>query len=367
MFVHIMPLSSYSKKFINFIGKHFNSTDQVFIYFSRRLPKDETIHNPSVELLSLDNPMNIITLLSILKKSAHVFVHGLFDPRILFLLSVFRGMLRKSTWILWGGDLYNYWLKEEHTLRSNILESLKRSTIKNFQYIAAFLEEDYRFACQRYKTTAKYRYVFYPNPVDHEIIDDAMIQVGKKPKFRIMIGNSATITNNHINVLERLKKLSLGEFEIICPLSYGDKEYANSVIRYGKRLFGDNFIELVDFLEPREYAKILASIDVAIFAHKRQQGLGNILALLYARKKVYIRSDVSTWNFLHRHGIVVFDTIKVLSGKDSGLFRFDEKIGERNREIVKREFSEERCVQLWKNFFDEIIKTSYKKRGGGFV
>lgn len=55
---------------------------------------------------------------------------------------------------------------------------------------------------------------------------------------------------------------------------------------YGINLFGDNFILLTEFLSPEEYAKILANVDVAIFAHRRQQALGNILALIYIGKKV---------------------------------------------------------------------------------
>ena len=141
------------------------------------------------------------------------------------------------------------------------------------------------------------------------------------------------------------------DFEIICPLSYGSSNIAKDIVNLGHSLFGERFIPIFDFLPATEYAKLLSSIDVAIFGHKRQQALGNILALLYLGKKVYVRSDISTWNFLNQLGITVFDTKNILSNDEGKLFEFDQTVGARNRFLVETEFSDKKCAELWREVF----------------
>jgi len=52
---------------------------------------------------------------------------------------------------------------------------------------------------------------------------------------------------------------------------------------------------MFEFLEREKYFQLLSNIDIVVFAHNRQQAVGNIVPLLYAGKKIYIRSDISTW------------------------------------------------------------------------
>lgn len=42
---------------------------------------------------------------------------------------------------------------------------------------------------------------------------------------------------------------------------------------------------IVDFMDFNEYINFLSTIDIAIFNHKRQQGMGNIITLLGMGKK----------------------------------------------------------------------------------
>lgn len=359
MFVHLIDVNNiYSKKYVDFVEEQLGNYKNIFTSLSISSLKSSNSMNPNdIRKLSLLNPIHFYQLFSILKKSKHNFLHSLFDWKLLLLLNVFPFFARKSSWILWGGDLYNYWIEDKHTLKQKLREFLKRRIIRQVHSIVCLVEEDYQFAKEKYPTNAVYRYAFYPNPVDFISIDQSIQHNHKNSPPQILVGNSASNTNNHFEILDAIKKLSIKDFNIICPLSYGDKEYAKSVLNYGKSLFGENFIALIDLLPPEKYAEILSNVDVAVFAHKRQQALGNILALLYAGKKVYVRSDISTWRFLNRLGITVFDTTKILNGEDKGIFNFDPEVGKKNREIVRREFSEERCAQLWKAIFDEILQS----------
>ncbi len=264
-----------------------------------------------------------------------------------------RALLRKSIWIAWGGDLYNFWTKDKYSSLELLHEFFKTEIIKDIMGVASLVKEDYVYVTEKYQTKARYYYAFYPNPVDFFLLDHAGDHAKEPSRERILVGNSATWTNNHFDVLEAISKVGKASFQILCPLSYGDPEYAKKVIEFGRKLFGDRFIPLTQFLSPEEYAKVLASVDVGIFNHNRQQGLGNILALLYLGKKVYIRDDVTAWKFFERYGIKVYNTKELISNPDSSIFDFDESIGRKNREIVAREFSEERAVELWKKVFYE--------------
>ena len=83
---------------------------------------------------------------------------------------------------------------------------------------------------------------------------------------------------------------------IYTPLSYGDQDYADEVIKEGKSAFGEKFIPLTSYMTREEYYKILYDIDIGVFNNNRQQGTGNIEALLYFGRKIYLRDDTTMWS-----------------------------------------------------------------------
>lgn len=381
IFLHIVPLNPYGKKYVSFISKNFDNQTHLFIYFSEKADEElESFSSNSSIILrisrwdSFENYLNrYIPIIS------HVFIHSLFfDPKILFKIrEVLQkyGKVRDFSWVLWGGDLYNYYLNNSHDPNEWFLNELKKIFVSNAYSIIALMEEDYYFAKEKFGTKAKYQYAFYPIVVSVEQLEEVinkskngdndnhekLIDESQKKYKRILVGNSATATNNHFEIFEALKKLNLtDEFEIICPLSYGDKNYASRVITYGKNLFGERFKELTEWILPIDYAKFLLDIDVAIFNFKRQQGLGNLIPLFYLGKKVYIRGDSPLWRFTNRLGLKAFDFLEVLSNNDAykslDLFQIEGSWVENNRQIVKNEFSEKRCKELWEEVFKEVSR-----------
>lgn len=56
--------------------------------------------------------------------------------------------------------------------------------------------------------------------------------------YNIWVGNSATLSNNHLDLFEILKNLTLPDnYKIYTPLSYGNNELANYIEKKGERLF----------------------------------------------------------------------------------------------------------------------------------
>ena len=69
---------------------------------------------------------------------------------------------------------------------------------------------------------------------------------------KILIGNSANPTNNHIAIIDYLSTIKLKQHEIIVPLSYGgDEFYIKYLLNYGFLKLGKNFKPITDFLRKR--------------------------------------------------------------------------------------------------------------------
>ena len=125
-------------------------------------------------------------------------------------------------------------------------------------------------------------------------------------KIIIWLGNSATATNNHLDILHQLKTIRISKIEILCPLNYGDSEYAQHVVSEGNKLFGKNFKPILDFMQRDDYYRLMDQVDIAIMGHNRGQAGGNILAFLKKGKKVFLKSKSSIFQFYLSKELKIF-------------------------------------------------------------
>lgn len=339
----------FSMSYIKFIEENFEQHDHSFLIFGTR--KQEIISNSSklnTKYLSR-GLLNLPNLIMAMNKSEKIFLHGLFSPYILLALFMQPWLLKKSYWLLWGGDLYYYQFRRKK-LKTNIYEWFRKIIFKNIGGLITHIKGDYELAQKWYGAKGKYYYSFlYPSNLYKDLTIGAAEDPGKGKEVRyIQVGNSACSTNNHVEVFEKIKRFK--DIIVLCPLSYsGEEDYINSVIEQGYKLLGkDRFYPMVDFMPFHDYMQLLAKVDIAIFNHKRQRGLGNITTLLGMGKKVYIRNDITTWSFCREHELKVFNA----NSDFSDLFEpLDKEIKERNIEKVKMSFSYDKLKKDWQNIF----------------
>lgn len=124
----------------------------------------------------------------------------------------------------------------------------------------------------------------------------------------VLIGNSATPTNNHLEAFELLSGHDLGGRKIIVPLSYGDPTYRDAIVERGKHLFGDNFVPLVERMPLDEYNVLIAGCDVVIMNQRRQQALGNIGTALWTGANIFLDEANPVYTFLRQQGATVRPT-----------------------------------------------------------
>jgi dTDP-N-acetylfucosamine:lipid II N-acetylfucosaminyltransferase len=132
-----------------------------------------------------------------------------------------------------------------------------------------------------------------------------------KQTICIQIGNSAAETNNHLDSFNELKKFKDNDITLVLPLSYGSKEYSNSVKAAGHCIFKNKFTTLEDFMSRKEYIKYLSGVDICIMYHNRSQAFGNCIALLTLGKKLYLKSKNPLYQLFKSSGLVLYDATQI--------------------------------------------------------
>lgn len=354
-YIHIMYNEKFISAYIEFINKNFNMNKHKFLVIDGDKKFDKyNIFAQNVEYKEISSKRNkIIKLLSIyiylikeFRNSEKIYLHSLFDKKVILFLFLFRKYLKKSNWIIWGGDIYCY-EKRKKELKYKIWYYIEDYVKKNIGYVSTLVPEDYEIAKKYYKINGKYKRAIY-------ILDKPNFKIENKVKeeIYIQIGNSADPSNNHKEILDILRKFKDEKIKIFAILSYGDKNYGKEVAKYGKDIFGDRFIPVFEFLPLEKYWKYISNIDILIFNHKRQQGLGNINMLCYLEKKIYLRNDISSWNYLTKELHLNLNSFDNIENENFEEFKLNNSIGNRKK-VEDSVFSIEYIKNIWKENFKE--------------
>jgi hypothetical protein len=121
----------------------------------------------------------------------------------------------------------------------------------------------------------------------------------------VLLGNSATATNNHIEAFELLHKVGVDARKIIVPLNTGDPIYADEICKIGISILGDSFTPLRTWLPIEEYNQKISNCGFVVMNHKRQQAFGNMNVALYKGAKVFMRPESPLYNFYQTMGVSV--------------------------------------------------------------
>jgi len=275
-------------------------------------------------------------------RAEKIIIHGLWDFYVIALLFFQPWLLKKCYWMIFGGDLYDY-TSDCRNWKWRLRNFFKRPVIRNIGNLVTYIEGDVELARDWHGATGRWHEcIMYTSNIyrEHDITIDPHRTIN------IQIGNSADSSNNHFEIIERLTPFCDENIVIYAPLSYGNKEYAQSVIKVGKEIFGDKFKPLTDFMPFDQYLNFLGKVDIAIFNHRRQQAMGNIITLLGMGKKVYMRSDITPWPMFKRIGV------KVYEASDLELNPIDEHFIKLNRAAIRNNFSEKKLVDQLNKIFE---------------
>ena len=123
----------------------------------------------------------------------------------------------------------------------------------------------------------------------------------------ILLGNSATPENNHLEAMHLIASVDNPDRRIVCPLSYGDPGYGDMIAARGEELFGAGFIALRDYMDTAAYVTLLRSCSVVVMNHVRQQAMGNIILMLWLGARVFLNPESPVNRAMASIGIQVHD------------------------------------------------------------
>ena len=254
----------------------------------------------------------------------------------------------KFIWFFWGGEIYDnphglakqtlgiktqrkfadpsialklknfikpvyYYFKKSITPKKSILKAAQK-----IDYFGSLDKEELNYLKEKgflKSNILHVRMTYYPL----EFILDGIVDDFVKGDS-ILLGNSASISNNHLEAFDLLKKFNLEKRDLIVPLSYGDNKYAKELKNIGLEVFGKKFMPIIEFM-PLSSNKILLGCEIVVMNHYRQQAVGNILAMLWIGAKVYLNESNTFYHYLKINGIIVFSINKDLNPENPTVFR----------------------------------------------
>lgn len=349
--LHLAHLDKFIPGFIEIIHQHFADEPHTMLTFGdiNRYYYDQS--TSMYNFPTLKNSRAVLKTIWAMHTNDKIILHGLSSSNLVMLLCFMPWLHSKCAWIIWGGDLYYHKLAKKN-LRYHFSEIFRKFFISRLGGFITYVEGDYHNAQKWYKANGKlYECIMYKSNVysGSELTENDLNQekVSGSTKINIQVGNSADPTNNHQLVFEQLVKLDVQNYvgKIYCPLSYGNPVYATQIKQLGMAMFGDKFCPLMDFIPLAQYNEILDSVDIAIFAHNRQQAMGNTINLLGRGKTVYMHTDTSSYRLLAKLGI------KVFSLNDLALTVQPREVAIANNKLVRDYFSEDNLVSQLKMVF----------------
>jgi dTDP-N-acetylfucosamine:lipid II N-acetylfucosaminyltransferase len=340
--LHIVEHQKFIPPFIALVNNNLDSRRHHF-FFIRNGHKYQM---QGLEKVTLNENASLLckswAFIKAANRAKKIVLHGLFSSWLIVMLFFQPWLLAKCYWIIWGGDLYNdgSGLKG---WRWQLKEWFRRPVIRRVGHLVTYVKGDVDLAREIYGARGQYcECLAYPSNTFQFINLEAHEHIG----LNILVGNSADPSNEHLEVLTKLQKIPNVDIKAYLPLSYGDEGYAQHVIDKGCELLAGRMMPLREFMPYSAYLQLLATIDIAIFNHRRQQGMGNIIALLGMGKTVYMRSDTTSWKTLAGFGLVVEDVLNLK------LDLLPHKIAELNRDIVRKRFSEKVLVDQLYNIME---------------
>jgi len=129
----------------------------------------------------------------------------------------------------------------------------------------------------------------------------------REKKDIIIIGNSRSSYNNHIDIIELINNNPVkGEYRYMVPFSYGIENSYTREVRKMVRISQKQFFLIEELLDNKSYSDLLASAKAAVFNTYRQMAMGNISFCIGSGVKVYLNKNNVIYNWLKDTGLKVF-------------------------------------------------------------
>ena len=316
-----------------------------------------------------DNNFNVIML------------HGMNSLPHYLLQKIPQGI--RVVWFAWGYDLYRYPAEEKPLIKLPLYKPLtskahnsdrksywarKKSfiyyllhqrkihrAINRVDFFSGVLKVEYNMMLNNsFFRAEELRFNYFKLGVDEDVKKKSLPNLGND----IVLGNSASPINNHMDVLEYLKRVDLKDRRIIMPFSYqGTPHYISQVKAYCHSNFDRTKIVFLDsFLPFNEYSELLSSCGYAIYFFEPQAGMGNIRQSLLNGRKVFLSDTSIVYQFYHSLGCIVYSVQRHLNAKELSTPLTDEQ-KTHNQNVILQKWSSIIFVANRYSMFEQLDRS----------
>lgn len=333
-YVHIMYNDKFNKPFVDFLNKYFDIKEHMILCHKTHKDESPTIFPTGENVYEYVNLKKINLGVSNVKK---IICHSFFPKGLVKKLYKEKNLLKKVYWVIWGGDLYSPLQNKENNYVRKHCKA----------YVSAIKGDEIK-AAEKYNPKAK----LYSAPYLLSTTENMLSVVKKKNDYvRIQINNSCD--ESTLEMLDILSKFKDENIKITTVLSYGDLKYKDAIIEKANDIFKDKFEYLDKYLNPEEYTNYIANNDIIIFNQNRQQGVGNAIMGIALGCKVYIKSQVTSFDYLSSKNYKIYDTHKIKDMDFEQFIKYELNIQQENMNNGKKYFQDENApVEEWKRVFE---------------
>jgi len=232
----------------------------------------------------------------------------------------------------------------------------KKTIVERINFFAPVLENEYGMVASKFGASFP-DYIAWNYGSSAALFNDEKMKHCNPNGNNILVGNSATPTNNHIEVFDLLRTQNLGNRKIICPLSYGNSDYASVIKVRGRSYFGENFLDLNTFMPYEEYTELIGTCSNVIMNHHRQQATGNIMVMLFLGANVFLNKINPVYSFLTKKGAVIFTMDDLFDSPDLLDSRLSESEVERNQQVLISLYSEKAIRDKTEKLINIVIRS----------
>lgn len=284
----------------------------------------------------------------------------------------------KVVWFAWGYDLYRFPVEEKPLIKLPLFKPLTakvrnsdrvsylarkktyinyllknrrciRKAISRVDFFSGVIEMEYDLMCKNSFFRAEQLFFNYFKLPESEAKTEDVATNGNN----IVLGNSASAVNNHIDVLEYLKGMDLADRTIIMPFSYQrSKDYVEKVKSYCEKNFCNIFV-LEKFMPLDKYNELLSSCGYAIYFFESQAGMGNVLQSIMCGRKVFLSETSIVYKYFKSLGCEVYSVQSQLSCKELST-PLDREMVQKNRSAIYKRWSSSVLLSNINRTFDII-------------
>lgn len=371
MNLHLLPDEKIVNRTIEIFESVFPGKNKYLVFLNGKASKYVDNRHPNICLTQYGSN-DFKKFVGETKQYDKIIIHYLSHYSIKFLNEIEHDNIY---WIEWGYDLFNMLLEprgyriyyqdsvlDKFIYRNKIVEFVHKklrflfpskaalAAIAKIKYfVPDSMYDEYPLLLKYYPQFKHLEYKeFFYYPIQ-QVVDNSIYNK-RCYGANIIIGNSASLTGNHLEVLRILSKIDLGERLVKLPLSYGGSpDYVRFLTDQGTSLLGDRFYSLTSYLSLNEYNNFLLDASYYIYNNYRQEAVGNILVALFFGGKVFLSDNSPLLAFYKRLGLVIY-AVSDLSKESLNTPMAEEDVLN-NRKIIELHYSLNRLYNLVKHNF----------------